>query len=73
MNIKNEIRIWWSDEDNSYIAEIPELEGCIADGKTPVEALRMLEDVFQIWIDSSKKYNSVIPEQKKLKKKSKVA
>jgi predicted RNase H-like HicB family nuclease len=73
MNIKYEIRIRWSDEDNSYIAEIPELEGCIADGKTPGEALRMLEDVFQIWIDSAKKYNSVIPGQKKNKKKSEVA
>ncbi|MBK6504660.1 MAG: type II toxin-antitoxin system HicB family antitoxin [Ignavibacteria bacterium] len=73
MNIKHEIRIRWSDEDNSYIAEIPELEGCIADGKTPEEALRMLEDVFQIWIDSAKKYNSLIPGQKKHKKKSEVA
>jgi predicted RNase H-like HicB family nuclease len=72
MNIKYEIRIRWSDEDNSYIAEIPELEGCIADGKTPKEALRMLEDVFQIWIDSAKKYNSVFPGQKKHKKKSEV-
>jgi len=61
MNIKHEIRIRWSDEDNSYIAEIPE------------EALRMLEDVFQIWIDSAKKYNSLIPGQKKHKKKSEVA
>lgn len=33
MNIKYEIRIHWSNEDDSYIAEIPELEGCVADGK----------------------------------------
>ena len=73
MNIKYEIRIYWSKEDNSYIAEIPELEGCIADGKTPEESLKMLEEVYQIWLSSAKKYNSAIPEPKRQKKKYKVA
>jgi len=41
--------------------------------KTPEESLKMLEDVYQIWISSAKKYNSIIPEPKKQKKKSKVA
>ena len=61
MNNKYEIKIHRSAEDNSYIAEIPELEGCIADGKTPDEALKMLEEVYEIWMSSAKKFGSHIP------------
>jgi len=73
VEIKYEIRIFWSNEDNSYIAEIPELEGCLADGKTPDEALKMLEEVYVIWMSSAKKYKSSIPKPQPRKKKMEVA
>ena len=73
MNIKYEIRIYWSEQDNAFISEIPELEGCVADGKSPDEALKMLNEVYEIWLDSAKKYNVSIPKSKTGKRKLKVA
>ncbi|MEO6694405.1 MAG: type II toxin-antitoxin system HicB family antitoxin [Ignavibacteria bacterium] len=73
MKIKYEIRIYWSNEDNSYIAEIPELEACIADGKTPEKALEMLEEVYEIWMSSAKKHKALIPKPNEIKRKLEVA
>jgi len=73
MNIKYEIRIYWSIEDYTYISEIPELDGCIADGKTPDEALKMLKEVYDIYMNSAKKFNSPVPKPKPKKKKLEVA
>lgn len=73
MNIKYEITIHWSEEDKSYISEIPELEGCIADGKTPEDALKMIEEVYEIWMDSAKKYKAIIPKPKLIRKSKEVA
>ena len=71
MNIKYEITILWSEEDNTYISEIPELEGCIADGKTPEEALKMIVEVYNLWMESAKRYNVNIPKSR-LNKKTKI-
>jgi predicted RNase H-like HicB family nuclease len=73
MNIKYEITIHWSEEDKSYISEIPELEGCIADGKTPEEALKMIVEVYNLWMESAKKYNVNIPKPRLIKKTKEVA
>ena len=73
MNIKYEIRIYWSEQDNAYISEIPELEGYVADGKSPDEALKMLNEVYELWLNSAKKYNVSIPKPKAGKRKLKVA
>jgi len=43
--MKYEVIIWWSEDDQSYLAEIPELPGCVADGKSHPELLRNLEEV----------------------------
>ena len=59
-----EIIIYWSKEDKSFIAEIPELAGCMADGATYDEALRNAEIVIQEWIDTAKKLRRPIPEPK---------
>ena len=40
----------WSEEDQAYIISVPELPGCMADGKTPEEAVRNAEEVIEIWI-----------------------
>ncbi|PYS35169.1 MAG: hypothetical protein DMF75_04420 [Acidobacteria bacterium] len=61
---KYEVIIYWSDEDNAYVAEIPELPGCMADGSTYQEALANAEAVIQEWIETAKELNRPIPEPK---------
>jgi len=61
---KYEIILYWSEEDGSYIAEVPELAGCMADGPTAKEALHNVEQIVQEWIDTAKELGRVIPEPK---------
>ncbi|HJX10257.1 MAG TPA: type II toxin-antitoxin system HicB family antitoxin [Candidatus Binatia bacterium] len=61
---KYEIIIYWSEEDRSYIAEVPELPGCAADGPTYRQALANVEVVIQEWIDTAKELSRPIPEPK---------
>ena len=57
-----EIIIYWSDEDEVFIAEVPELAGCMADGATYQEALSNVEVVTQEGIDIAKELGRPIPE-----------
>ena len=59
-----EIIIYWSDEDKAFIAEVPELAGCMADGATYEEALRNAEIVIQEWLETAKELGRPIPEPK---------
>ncbi|MCK5267116.1 MAG: type II toxin-antitoxin system HicB family antitoxin [Spirochaetes bacterium] len=59
-----EVIIYWSEEDEAYIAEVPELSGCMADGDTYKEALENIEIVIQEWIDTAKEIGREIPEPK---------
>jgi predicted RNase H-like HicB family nuclease len=61
---KYEIIIYWSNEDNAFIAEVPELPGCIAHGETPEKALKNAKDAIQLWIDTAKEFGDPIPEPK---------
>ncbi len=61
---KYEIIIYWSNEDNAFIAELPELPGCMAHGETPEKALKNAKDVIQLWIDTAKEFGNPIPEPK---------
>lgn len=61
---KYEIIIYWSNEDNSYIAEVPELSGCMADGSSYQEALSNAEQVIKEWIETAKDLGRSIPEPK---------
>ena len=61
---KYEIIIYWSNEDNAFIAEVPELPGCIAHGSTSAEALRNVNDAIQLWIDTAIEFGDTIPEPK---------
>jgi predicted RNase H-like HicB family nuclease len=56
-----QINIYWSQEDNSYLAEVPELPGCMADGATYQTALGNVEVVMQEWIDTAKELGREIP------------
>lgn len=61
---KYEIVIYWSDENQAFIAEVPELAGCMADGETYQEALANAEIVIQEWIEIAKELGRTIPEPK---------
>jgi predicted RNase H-like HicB family nuclease len=57
-----EIIIYWSAEDTAYLAEVPELPGCMADGASYQEALRNAEVIIQEWIETAKELGRPIPE-----------
>ncbi len=61
---KYEIIIFWSEDDNAYLAEVPELPGCMADGNSYNEVLENIQIVMQEWIDMAKSINRSIPEPK---------
>ena len=61
---KYEIILYWSQEDDGYIAEVPELAGCMADGKTPVEAVKNAEVGIQEWLETAVRLGRPIPEPK---------
>ncbi len=58
---KYEIIIYWSDEDGSFIAEAPELPGCMADGKTYEEAIKNIYVIIDEWIATAKELGRDIP------------
>ena len=64
MSIKYEMIIYWSDEDNAFIVEVPELPGCLADGQTYQEAVANAETIIQEWIETAKDLGRSIPEPK---------
>lgn len=57
-----EIIIYWSAEDNAYIAEIPELSGCMADARSYREALANAERIIEEWIETARELGRTIPE-----------
>ncbi|MDQ7031548.1 MAG: type II toxin-antitoxin system HicB family antitoxin [Desulfonauticus sp.] len=52
--MKYKIIIYWSDEDNAFIAEAPELPGCMAHGKSYEEAVKNIKDAIKLWIDTAR-------------------
>jgi predicted RNase H-like HicB family nuclease len=61
---KYEVILYWSEEDGSFIAEVPELPGCSADGATRQEALANAEVVIEEWIETARELGRAIPEPK---------
>jgi predicted RNase H-like HicB family nuclease len=61
---KYEVIIYWSEEDEAFIAEVPELPGCAADGPTYKDALANVEVVMQEWMDTVKELGRPIPKPK---------
>jgi predicted RNase H-like HicB family nuclease len=59
-----EVIIYWSKEDQAFIAEVPELPGCAADGTSHQEALANVEVMIQEWITTAKELGRPIPEPK---------
>ena len=61
---KYEINIYWDELDQVYIAEAPELSGCLAHGNSYDEALHNAQEAIQLWIDTAKEFGDPIPEPK---------
>lgn len=59
-----EIIIWWSKEDECYLAEVPELPGCMADGESLSEVTAEIEESIKVWIEVNKSRGVPIPEPK---------
>jgi predicted RNase H-like HicB family nuclease len=60
--MKYELIIYWSEEDNSFVVEVPELPGCAADGETYIEALQNVQIVMQEWIETAQELGRPIPQ-----------
>lgn len=64
MENRYEIIIFWSDEDTSFVADVPELPGCMAHGASHVEALTNAEEAIQLWLDTARELGRTIPQPK---------
>lgn len=62
MSIKYELVIYWSDDDDAFIVEVPELPGCMSDGQTYQEAVGNAEVVIEEWIQRAKEMGRAVPE-----------
>ena len=59
--LRYEVIIYWSDEDEAFVAEVPELAGCAADGTTPQEALANVEVIAREWIETARELGRDVP------------
>ena len=62
MSPKYEVILFWSYEDDVFIAEVPELPGCMADGSTYEEAIKNIELIIREWIETAEELGRTIPE-----------
>jgi predicted RNase H-like HicB family nuclease len=61
---KYEIIIYWSNEDQAFITEVPELPGCVAHGHTPSKALANCQEAINLWLDTAREFGREIPKPK---------
>ena len=61
---KYEIIIYWSDEDGVFVAEVPELPGCLAHGNSQEEALQNINQAAGLWLKTASEFGDAIPEPK---------
>ena len=61
---KYEIILYWSNADGAFVAEVPELAGCMAHGDTQEIALKNINEAMSLWIDTAKEFGDPIPEPK---------
>jgi len=63
-NLRHALVIWWSDEDAGFVAEVPELPGCAADGATYEEAVANVRQVMAEWIETARSLGRPVPSPK---------
>ncbi len=59
-----EVIIFWSEEDGVFVADIPELPGCMAHGDSPEEALSNVSEAIELWIETAKEFGDKVPKPK---------
>ncbi len=64
MSIKYEMIIYWSEDDQAFVVEVPELPGCMADGETYEEAVANAKEIIAEWIETARETGRPIPEPK---------
>ncbi len=64
---KYEIVIYWDDGDKIFVAEVPELAGCAAHGKTQIEAVKNIGDAVELWLESAREFGDEVPEPRQHK------
>ena len=64
MKTHYEIILWWSNDDEAFVAEVPELPGCMAHGKTRALAIKSAEQAIDLWIETAHEMNRPVPESK---------
>ncbi|HEX8234993.1 MAG TPA: type II toxin-antitoxin system HicB family antitoxin [Abditibacteriaceae bacterium] len=64
MNHKYETVIWWSEEDQLFLAKAPELPGCMAHGETRDEAWREIHNAMDLWLEVAQEHGDPIPQPK---------
>ena len=64
MTNKYEIIIYWSNDDGVFIADVPELPGCMAHGSTQEKALKNIQQAIKLWIDTAKETGDEVPQPK---------
>ncbi len=58
---KYEVIIYWSDKDRAYIAEVPELSGCVAHGTSQEDALANSKEAMRLWLETAEEFGDPIP------------
>lgn len=61
---KYEIIIFWSDADNAFVAEVPELSGCMAHGDSQEKAFSAIREAMRLWLDTAREFGDAIPQPK---------
>jgi predicted RNase H-like HicB family nuclease len=66
MSVENhyEVIIFWSDEDDAFVADVPELPGCMAHGASRQAALSSAQEAIELWIDTARDLGKLVPEPK---------
>ena len=64
LTCKYEVVLYWSTVDDAFVAEVPELPGCMAHGDTQEAALRHANEAMALWIDTAREFGDPIPEPK---------
>jgi len=61
---KYEVIIYWSDEDEAFVAEVPELAGCMAHGTSYERALKEAQRAIELWVETAEEFGDPVPEPK---------
>ena len=59
--MKYEVIIYWSDEDDAFVADVPELPGCLAHGPTQEDALRSAQGAMELWLETAREFGHPVP------------